>query len=119
MTLAGTLNNLEIARQLLIVSAAGAVLWFVYKGTKGALNVIDDATTTAAGAWVDFNNPLISAQIRIKSQYFIDGVLTNDAFDVISAGYPNLYKTAFENRRLKPDFMYLLNGDAVTDDLFI
>lgn len=120
MTLSRALNNLEMAKQLLVVSAAGAVLWFVYRGSKAVVDTATEAAEDLAVLWVDINNPLVEAQIRLQPRYFNNGVLTNAAFDVISQGYPNLYRAAFTlDRRLRPEYTSLLNGDPVTDSMFI
>ena len=118
MTLDSALNQLDLAKQLLIISAAGAVLWYVYKGAKVATDALDNVTTSAADAWVDFNNPLVNAVLRIKPQYFINGALTDEAFDVISQRYPDVYRVAFEDRKIRPDWAYLMDGQPVTNEEF-
>jgi hypothetical protein len=113
------LQKIEFSKQLLMISAAGAVLWFVYRGASKALGVVDDVTTGAADAWVDFNNPVVGAVIRLKPQYFNNGVLTSEAFKVISEGYPDFFRVAFTTAgKLKPEYTSLLDGQPITNEQF-
>jgi hypothetical protein len=118
VTLTAVLNQIDLAKQLLIISAAGAIIWYVYKGSKSVLTGIDDVTTDLAQTYVDFKNPLVESVLRIKPQYFKNGVLTDEAFDVISEGYPDVYRVAFKDRRLRPEWLDLDNGQPITNEQF-
>jgi hypothetical protein len=119
MTLSSALNQIELAKQLLIITAAGAVIWYVYRGSKTIMDKVDDVTTDLAKTWVDFKNPLVTSVLRIKPQYFKNGTLTNEAYQVISQGYPDVYRVAFLDKKLRPQWLHLANGKPITNEEFV
>lgn len=94
---------------------AGFIVWKAYQG----LTISGDA----AGSWLGdklapFLVPdVVGAQIRLQSRYFMaNGDLTQEAWRVISTGYPNFYRVAFEGRRIRPDYSYLVDsGQPIID----
>ncbi|WP_416306213.1 hypothetical protein [Neptunicella sp. SCSIO 80796] len=97
----------------------GFIIWKAYTGWRD--------TGNAVGSWLgDMVAPLVvpevvNAQIKLKSAYFLpNGDLTSEALQVISTGYPNFYRVAFEGRRIKPDYSWLVDsGQPVIDADYI
>jgi hypothetical protein len=101
------------------ISAAASIgaLWVVYQAASGLNKTVNSATSAAANWWVELNSPVVSAQIKIKSEYFDEtGLLIPAAKNVISTGYPRFYRRAFVGDRLTDEFAYLVDsGEPVID----
>lgn len=108
---------LSVAQTVVIV----AVAYYAYRGLRFGSQAIDAGTSKIADLYVSATNPIVPAQIQIKSAYFEDdGKLTQAARKVFYEGFPDLYFKIFENDRLKPQYINLLdNGERYTNADFM
>lgn len=99
----------------------GIAAFAIYKAYTGWQSVGKGIGETLGGWYADLTVPeVVDGQIKLKSAYFLpDGNLTPQAFEVITAGYPNLYRVAFLGRKIKPEYSHLVDsGRALTDNMF-
>lgn len=98
---------------LLTTVVFGAV---VYKSLKGWLalekladEALDPVITGIAEAYVEHNNPLVRPQIKFKSKYFNDYVLTPEALKVIKK-FDKIFNRAFmPDGQIKAEFIHIID----------
>jgi len=93
--------------------------YYVYQFLKTGSAVVDDATTFLADIYTSATSNIVKPTMAVRSVYFVDGKLKNDARNIYAENFPNMYFKIFAQDRLKPEFASLLdNGDRYTDDEF-
>lgn len=98
---------------LTVVSVVGYKVW---QGMKAVDRTVDKATGAAADAYVELMNPIVGAQIKIKSQYFQDFKLVPAAKDVLKQ-YEKLYSAVFlEDGTIKGEYIHIIDNGVFYSD---
>lgn len=103
------------------IGMLGAVAYVGYKAISTGEKIGEGLADSIGGFIGRVTSPDIAEPVlRLKAQYFGEnGDLTPQALAVISANFPNFYKTAFEGARIKTAFSGLVgSGRAIIDSDF-
>ena len=101
---------------------AGGLAYVLYKSLKGWMVIgdgIESVTESVADAYVGWTNPIVKAQIQLRSKYFDDSgmYLIPAAVDVFKQHSILFAAVFFPDGMIKPEYLHIIDdGKFYNDD---